>query len=377
MSSNDEVQFACQEIIEKCVNCGRCVSECKLLQDIGEDLISLATRQPTVGEAYSCTLCGLCEGVCPLSLSPRKMFVATRHKAVDEQEIDIDDYKYMFPDRELNVMKMYREVNKFDYKDLKVDQEGEVAFFPGCTLLTYDPKLIYAIVENLEAEYPGVTLITDCCGIPLYQLGLRERGEKFRQALKEKLRRLKVKSLILACSNCYYQLKEDVKELGIRPLTIYEALSDSRIFNTPIEAKEARVVTVHDSCPDRFAGIFARQARQALAKKGYVLVEMEHNSAKALCCGSGGQASHFAPELARGLVEARLEEVTGLEVDILASYCLGCVLNLSKDQNDIPVQHVLNLLLDLKQDFAGLKKQSKTIFEGPEGEKLWERIMAD
>ncbi|WP_019850038.1 4Fe-4S dicluster domain-containing protein [Desulfitobacterium sp. PCE1] len=121
MDYSRDVQVACQKILDNCTDCGACVSECKLLQEINEDLTALAARKPSVEEAYSCTLCGLCEGVCPSSLSPRYMFATTRKKAVSDEEVPIEEFKYMFPDRKRNVMKMYREVNGIDYKDLKVD----------------------------------------------------------------------------------------------------------------------------------------------------------------------------------------------------------------------------------------------------------------
>ncbi|WP_019850019.1 (Fe-S)-binding protein [Desulfitobacterium sp. PCE1] len=375
--NSEEALVACQEIMDNCVDCGLCRSECQLLQRINESLVSLAIRQPTVTEAYNCSLCGLCESVCPSDLSPKYMFAAIREKSVAEGEIDIEDFRYMFPDRPLNVMKLYREVNGIGYGELNPDREADTAFFAGCSMLTYAPQLVHVLFKTLQQQDQGVSLLTDCCGLPLYQLGLKEREARFIQGLKDKLRRLKVKKLIFACPNCYYQLQSMALEMGIAIQTIYEALEDSELVNVPLEEQHRKVVTVHDSCPDRAAGKFAGQARKALALKGYSLVEMEHNRDRALCCGSGGQVSHFDPELAQSLVQARLREVEASEAEILAAYCLGCVLNLSKNQNQIPVQHVLNLLLEFEQDFVGLKRRAQSLFEGPEGEKLWERIMAD
>lgn len=376
-SKKENIDYHCQELISNCTNCGLCISECKLLQKMGEDVTNIALRQPTVIEAYSCSLCGLCEGVCPLSLSPKSMFTAIRKKAVAEGDIDIEDYRYMFPDRPLNVMKLYRELNGTDYKDLNLDSHSEVAFFPGCTMLTYDPPLIYNLFRSLKEKYQEISLMTDCCGLPLFQLGLHNRGERFTQDLKEKIFGLGVKTIIFACPNCYYQLQSTLKDCNLTFLTIYEALEDSELLKKPIEEKESKIVTIHDSCPDRFDGVFASQVRKALQLKGYSLVEMEHNHETALCCGSGGQVSHSDPYLAQNLVQSRLKEVEASKAQICTAYCLGCVLNLSKNQDSIPVQHALNLLLEFNQDFAGLKKKTQAMFEGPEGEKLWNKVMAE
>jgi Fe-S oxidoreductase len=92
-----------------------------------------------------------------------------------------------------------------------------------------------------------------------------------------KLESLKVKELIVACPNCYYQLRTVTEDKGIKLLTVYEALGACESFNNPLEKNKCVSVTVHDSCPDRFEGIFAGQARQALLKKGFPIIEMERN----------------------------------------------------------------------------------------------------
>ncbi len=377
MSSSQKLNNACQEILDNCSKCGQCISECPMLERIGEDLVSIATRQPTVEEAYACSLCGLCEAVCPASLSPRTMFAEARTKAVEDDEILIDEFRYMFPDRDLNVMTLYRELNGTHYEEFPLDQTSPVAFFPGCTLLTYSPELTKAAFNNLKQRYPELVLLTDCCGKPLYQLGLERRGDDYVSCLMAKLEKLKVRSLIVACPSCYYQLRPAVSELGITLMTIYEALGDSPVLKNRTESDQLKLVTVHDSCPDRFEEIFASQTRAALKKRGYQLVEMEHSRKTTACCGSGGQVTHFQPELADNMIKSRLDEIKRSGAQIMASYCLSCVLNLSRNSGYVPTKHVLNLLLDLDQDFEGLKNKAKRMFDGPEGEKLWERVMAD
>lgn len=377
MSSSEQLDQACQQICDECINCGQCISECQMLRQVGEDLVSIATRKPTADEAFSCSLCGLCEAVCPLSLSPKRMFFETRMKAVRNSEIPINDYRYMFPDRDLTVMSIYRELNGIRYDELNPNQESAVVFFPGCTMLSYSPELTNAIFNNLALQYKELTLLTDCCGMPLYQLGLESRGDNYVNALMTKLSKLKAEKVIVACPNCYYQLRPFLKNTEIALMTTYEALSDSVVFNKRIEETASKVVTVHDSCPDRFEGIFASQARKALLNKGYPLVEMEHNQKMAVCCGSGGQITHFRPDLGESSVKSRLDEAKNSHAQILTAYCLGCVLNLSKVPGVTQAQHVLNLLLELEQDFEGLKNKSKSMFEGAEGEDLWEKIMAE
>ncbi|MEL7565523.1 MAG: (Fe-S)-binding protein [Dehalobacterium sp.] len=378
MDSSAKLRQLCQEMIDNCTGCNLCATSCPLLNQINENPGDISKREPALEEAYSCTLCGLCDAVCPSSLSMKRIFAETRVKAVDRDEIDINEYRYMFPDRKNNVMSLYREVNNISYTDLKADQEGPVAFFPGCSMLTYAPELTRKVFRHLEEEYPGLILITDCCGLPFYQLGFKSRGNDYVNSLKKKLKNLKVQSLVTACPNCYYQLGPMLKEAGINLKTIYEALPVSNLLETiALPTSEKQRVAVHDSCPDRFNGIFARESREALVKMGYTLVEMEHNRSMTMCCGSGGQVTHFQPELAQNLVEARLKEAEDTGADILAAYCLGCILNFTKITGKQKKLHVLNLLLDFEMNYQGIKEKSRRMFEGPEGQAFWERIMTE
>ncbi|MCM1565495.1 MAG: (Fe-S)-binding protein [Dehalobacter sp.] len=380
--ADHKLQQACQRITENCIDCMQCVSGCEFLQGIGEDPVAIAERGPSVEEAYSCSLCGLCEAVCPVSVSMLDMFAEKRTDAVEKKQMTINDYRYLFPDRKTTPMSLYREIKGIRYDDLAPREEASVVFFPGCSMITYSPELVRASFAELLKQFKGLTILPDCCGLSLYQLGLPDRGEQFVQQIKLKFQALKVKSIIMICPNCYYTLREFLKDTDIRLLTIYEALADSEAFKD--DSKKAQnseiTVTLHDACPDRYDGILAGQVREALVTKGFKLVEMEHSRNLSNCCGSGGHVSHFfRPDLSENLKRKRLEEAKNSGAQVLAGYCLACVLNFAKESGNgsMRIQHVLNLLLDLDQDFSDVKTKSNEIFEGPQGEKYWEKIMAE
>lgn len=372
MISHDNLVKACEHIIQNCTDCQLCVGACPFLQEVGASPIEIAGRQPTAAEAYSCALCGLCEAVCPASLSVKRMFWEARNAAVRSGQIDINAYRYMFPDREYNVMSYYREARGIQYEHLNCDAECANGFFPGCVMQTYSPELVNEVYKHLKDNWGDISLITDCCGLPLEQLGLEARANSFSSRLLDKLTKLKIRNLIIACPNCYYLLKHKLANSNIKLLTVYEGLAPAKLPQSPDQE-----ITIHDSCPDRHEGIFAEQARQALTLKGYTVKELPNCKEMAICCGSGGQVTHFRPDLADQLVAQRWQELEQNPASIVAAYCLGCVLNLAKVPNSKKVQHVLNLLLDVEQDFTGVKAKAKEIFEGPQGEKAWNKIMAD
>lgn len=366
------------ELIVECVGCGECSANCMLLQEIGIDPAAIASRGATVDEAFDCSLCGLCEAVCPLNLSPAQMFAQRRTEAVANAEIDINDYRYLFPDRPVNVMSQFRKVYGIDYSDLRPVENGDTAFFPGCTMLTYSPGLTRKVYDSLGQFYPNLLFMMDCCGKPLYQLGLERRGENNREQLKEKISRLGIKRLIVACPNCYYELKKVLVDQCIELLTVYEVLKEHpRICNGNVPLPGKNQCTVHDSCPDRFEGIFARQVRQALQARGYQLVEMAYSQSTTICCGSGGQISHFRPDFAEQLVESRLKEAEDIGSEILVAYCHSCVLNFARIPSGIKIRHALNLLLGFEEDYTGVKNLAREMFAGPDGEENWQQIMRE
>ncbi len=373
---NSELASYSSEFRERCIGCNLCVMDCRLLQQINEEPLRIAERGPSAFEAYSCFLCGLCETVCPAEISVKKLFALTRERAVNNAELDISEYRYMFPDRRYTTMSFYRELSGIDYKDLSVNERRPVAFLPGCTMLTFAEGLTRSVYRHLLELYPTLTIVPDCCGLPLFQLGLKERGEKFINTLKAKLNELEISTLVIACPNCYYQLRRHLSDSGIKLVTIYEALAESEVFRAPA-SDEKPVITIHDSCPDRFEEIYATQARGALVHKGYRLREMKHHRMLSLCCGSGGQVSHFQPELGQEVVEIRMQEAKATTAGVLAGYCVGCVLNLAKAPGKMKVTHVLNILLDLEQDYTEIKEKSKAIYQGPDGMEYWARIMEE
>lgn len=206
---NEERSQDCKnKIIEQCMGCRTCLESCRVLTEINEDPASIALRGINVSEAFSCALCGKCEAVCPLGLSPYHMFEQRRIEAVKNKEMDVNEYRYLFPDRDVTVMSIFRDYYGINYNDLNSSVPSDTAFFPGCTIMTYSPGLTRKVHEILGQKYKDPILFTECCGLPMYQIGLPERGDKIKEGILAKASSLGVKRFIVACPNCYYQFKK-------------------------------------------------------------------------------------------------------------------------------------------------------------------------
>ncbi|MFO7749102.1 MAG: VTT domain-containing protein [Desulfobacteraceae bacterium] len=74
-------------ITEKCVNCPKCTEQCDFLKQNGTPKFIAENYLPEdpgwLTLAFSCSLCGLCEAVCPVNLSPGDLFLEMRDYLTD------------------------------------------------------------------------------------------------------------------------------------------------------------------------------------------------------------------------------------------------------------------------------------------------------
>ncbi|MBP2649524.1 MAG: lutA 5 [Firmicutes bacterium] len=355
-------------IAKQCVGCGKCTSECNLLGEIGLSPAELVARGVTGEEAFSCALCGACESVCPLGLSPKNVFQAKRIAAVENSEYDIAQYQYLFPDREPNMMSCYREVYGIKYDDIVIPDNASTVFFPGCAMLTYAPALTRKVYAVLKESCDCEGILTECCAKPLKQMGLETNYIEMRAKLVDSIEKHKISKFIMACPGCYYELAELLKPRGISVQTIYEASEITGQLGPYVG-----VCTIHDACPDRFTGIFAYQVRNNLDQCGVSFIEMNHHQQNTICCGSGGQIGCLRPDLAEKQVKLRLEEAAEAGADILISYCMSCVIHFASEKTNIPVKHALNFLLRCDEDYGVTKEKIAKMFAGSEGTAIWNR----
>ena len=361
------------EIAGQCIECSLCSQSCPFLSELECSPKRLAEQGGAAEIAFSCALCGRCEAVCPSGLSPMELFAAGRRLAVGKREFVVEEYRYMLPDRPNHLMNVYRHYAGIDYCDIEIAGTANTAFFPGCTLMTYAPGLTREIYARLNKTCECGGLFTACCGKPLALLGLQQRADNAVQELVARLRAFHVRELIIACPGCYYYLREPLRAAGIVVRTVYEVLA----VKVPAAAR-GRVCTVHDSCPDRFEGIFGSQVREMLGNNGFALTEMDNNREMTICCGSGGMISHFRPDLTKKLVSMRLSEAQKTKADMLVTYCISCALKFAAGfANGPAVEHALCLLVGRSEDFSTAKAGITAMLEGPQGTEIWKQIMAD
>lgn len=319
------------------------ISVAKTPRDVSEEI--LRGMDLTKSYVFSCFLCELCTSICPEEIDVAQMFLEAREALALDMLSSSPYVKLLLSDEPNSLINVYRRRKRADYCGAQPTESFRYAFLPGCSMIYLSPKAITKVHAELSEVLGDVGILDVCCGKPMYDFGLKERAVKWLASgvLKE-LDKHKCDVVIVACPNCYYHLKRMLPR-NVEVTTVYEMLGEN--LSGKIEDLK---ITIHDSCPDRFNGVFASKVRKILAR--CTIVEMEHSRSKTMCCGAGGLVAYVNPSLSQSLAYSRIQEALSTQADVLVTYCYTCAGMLSGLQSFIEVKHTLDLLLEVKEPYT-------------------------
>ena len=333
-----------EEVFEKCIECGLCEKECGFLSRYGNpksiaDVHDSASRKQQ-GIAFECSLCGLCAAVCPADVEPSRMFLAMRRELVRQGRGDYPEHAPILG------YELRGTSQRYTYYAFP---EGcDTIFFPGCSLPATRPGRVVELYEHMGKNTPHLGIVLDCCTKPSHDLGRDEYFRAMFQELKAYLLEHGIKTVLVACPNCYKIFKEYGCELAVR--TVYEVLAESSLpENRILEA----TVTLHDPCAIRCEGTLHEAVRNLVKRLGLTVEEMAHHGEKTLCCGEGGAVGFLSPDLAKNWCTITAGEAQGRRI---ITYCAGCANFLDAAT---PTSHVLDLVFEPEATLAGKVKVSK------------------
>lgn len=319
---------------EYCVECGLCLSECDFLQsfceirsELAEDIESNAsTRLP-----YSCTLCDLCESICPIELNIGNVCLRLRERMVEEGIGPLPIQK--------RVVDEHQEWAHSDSFSLVLPDTDTTdcrrVFFPGCHLSGYSADIVLGVYEHLRENLPGTGIMLGCCGAPRRELGEEVKFREVQKGIENSLRMLGAAEIIAACPNCFYVFKESGIPYRVRSL--YGVLADLELPNIPSNGK--RKFSLHDPCRARWQKKMQDSVRELVSRMGHDIDEMKYSRELTLCCGKGGEVALADRDLSENRAKRRAEEAT---YDIL-TYCASCQDALVPHK---PTLHVLDLMFN-------------------------------
>jgi Fe-S oxidoreductase len=155
-----------RDTIERCFNCDQCKTACRRLRffekrspgDVAKAVLSEQIDEKVMDFIMKCSLCSLCNELCPYGVDIRGMVTLARNSLMHEGMIDQECYRHLWVDYDWNLFTLFRANYWLDitYQEL-VKKNCEVLFFPGCMLAHEGPDLVlhykHLMVLSGDAEY--------------------------------------------------------------------------------------------------------------------------------------------------------------------------------------------------------------------------------
>ena len=374
MTEKDYLTNNIQDEIWYCLQCMMCKATCtthhytRREEDAPEPrvhLVELVRRGFLDWDATSaetilhCTLCGLCREWCASKQDIPKIMTTARADVVNQ---GLAPDCVVRVDESLNNLKnaygkpLDERFNGIPLVGSSVN-DAEVIYFIGC-LSGYDrqeiPKAMIKILEAAGVKYTILKGEEWCCGLPAYQLGLRDRAREMSEHNAKYITATGVKTVIASCPGCARALKLEYPkwgtELNVEVLHhtefIKKLLDEGRLkLKKPITKK----LTYHDPCHlGRDMGIYDAPREILKQASESDILEMFATREKALCCGSGGGCKLTNPEQANNMGGRITDEAAFVKADILVSACPLCKESFSKDvgEKGLELKDIAELIID-------------------------------
>lgn len=290
--------------------------------------------EAAVDQIYSCVMCGRNTAYCiskqPLNtcISAARANIVNMGKA-PESVVQSDKLV-----RKFNNPFGRRHERRFDKLDLSGTKEkgADIMFWIGCTGAYLRPEIPTAMIKIFNLAGVNYTIMSEewCCGMPEWEMGLRDTAKNLARHNGEAIKATGVKTVVISCTTCFHALKSRYEEWG-EPLdaeVIHGTEYIERLLNEGnLVLRESldKVVTYHDPCHlGRYEGIFdtPRNVLQKVPK--LKLVEMYENREHSSCCGSGGGYRVTHPRTAIKIEERVINEALSVNAEVLATSCVFC-----------------------------------------------------
>ncbi|KKL85147.1 hypothetical protein LCGC14_1957630 [marine sediment metagenome] len=374
MTTKDYLTNKIQDEIWFCYQCPMCKAVCtthhytRREEDAPEPrvhLVELIRRgfldwdESSAEIILNCNLCGLCREWCA-SKQDISAIMTTARADVVNQGLAPDSVVRV--DESLNKLKnIYGKPLNERFHDISPASSSvndvEVIYFIGC-LSAYDRQEIpEAMIKILQAAGVNYTVLKGeewCCGLPAYQLGLRDRAKEMSEHNSKFINGTGVKTIIASCPGCAKALDLEYPKWGTKlnmevlhhTVFIKKLLDEGRLkLKKPIRKK----LTYHDPCHlGRNMEIY-NAPREVLKRVCEMnILEMFATREKALCCGSGGGYKLTNPEKANKMGSRVTDEAAFVKADILVSACPLCKESFSKDaaEKGLELKDIAELIVD-------------------------------
>jgi glycolate oxidase iron-sulfur subunit len=375
--------------LTKCVRCGSCKALCPTYEEISTEamgargrlalLWGLAAGRITPSAVlndriFSCTLCGACSGLCPPGVDIKEVFYEGRRALTETDKRRrflrlLAKFCTKRPELSFKALRMVQRVLfPYLYKKRLVPfkpelpeyyltesphvytvskKRGRIAVFPGCTVNYLYPQLGEALISVLHKLGYEVVLPAGevCCGMPLRSLGLEEEARKLAKKNFGILSKLNVEAVLSPCPSCTVALKKEYPGLIGAGIENAEDISsffidkmDPSRFGQVLSPEKKAIY--HDPCHLKYGLGIEKEPRSIIKNIGIELIETRERR----CCGFAGVFCFSNRELSKELLDKCLNNYTMPGAGMIITSCPGCIIQLSREINDKPVLHLIEVI---------------------------------
>jgi NADPH-dependent glutamate synthase beta subunit-like oxidoreductase len=310
----------------RCLQCEclECVKICAYLERFGayprkyareiynNESIVMGPRQANK-LVNSCSLCGLCERVCPEDFAVQDLCLQARRSMVRRGKMPPSAHEFALQDMRFSLSERFRLTRHAPGRS-----DNTHVFFPGCQLCASNPAQVKRVYAHLIDALPsGVGLMLSCCGAPAYWAGREDEFRSVCDAFLEDWKALGRPDLVVACSTCFRMFSEHLPH--VPTTTLWQLLEKTDLW--PAGAATAGpVLAIHDPCTTRPYPAIQDAVRRVVKRMGVSVAELNLGQDKTECCGFGGLMQNANPGLSRE-VAARRARISPLDY---LTYCAMC-----------------------------------------------------
>jgi NADPH-dependent glutamate synthase beta subunit-like oxidoreductase len=331
----------------KC-ECLECVKICAYLERFGayprkyareiynNESIVMGMRQANK-LVNSCSLCGLCERVCPEDFAVQDLCLQARRSMVRRGKMPPSAHEFALQDMRFSLSERFRLARHAPGR-----RDSAHVFFPGCQLCASAPGQVRRVYAHLLEVLPdGVGLMLGCCGAPAFWAGQEDEFRSVCDGFLEDWKTLGQPELVVACSTCFRMFSEHLPQV---PTTSLWQLMEETNFPPAAAATAGLVLAIHDPCTTRPYPAIQDAVRRIVKRLGLSAEELTLGRDKTECCGFGGLMQNANPNLSRE-VAARRASISPLDY---LTYCAMC-----RDSLAAAGKRTLHLLYIAFPDAAG------------------------
>jgi glycolate oxidase iron-sulfur subunit len=362
----------------KCVRCGSCKALCPTYGYDASEPMSPRGRLVLLAGLYqghlkpspllieriaSCSLCGICESLCPAGVDVTEAIYRgrSRLRPADGKRRRLRaalGFALRKPRLSFRAARLMRPLlpyiaRKADLPfELRLPEEplrngervfkpqrsrGRVALFTGCSVNFLFPELGESLINVLyhlgfEVVLPPGEV---CCGAPLRALGLEKEAVELAAKNMEIFGKLRAEAILSLCPTCTLATRVQYPKLigqGMENAMDVSEFLAGRLRGVSLK-KPGRVL-YHDPCHLGHGLGVREQPRRILRGLGLEVLEPPEQG----CCGFS--LSLTEREVSAGLLAGRLQEYR--EADTVVAPCPGCMMQLARGRKR--VLHIIELI---------------------------------